>query len=376
MTKIALVLTARFPSEKAYAVTTRGTNDAANAMGIESRIYAPSEQVDFFTTKLSGRAIDKLTSYIGRFPSRFDAVLFTVRRLLLALNFKSASNSFAPGEQIVWTRDPIVALIMAGRQEVVLELHGQLSLLDRWICKFLDNQKKILVGTLTNHHKSVLERIFRNSKVILLPMGVPKDFFIDSARKPSHEIVGYVGKGWSSGHDNKLTHLVHAAKLLEGHRNPHIKWKFLGLEPEYRELMQLEIDQYQLVDNQICFEEHRTHDEVPDFLREISVGIIPYPDSTYNNYRFPIKALEYAAAGVSIVATDTPGNRRVLHEDFCSFYSPHSKDSLANTLLELFSEPTSRDQKIERARLWAMKHGYEERVKVILSALGHRGGSD
>lgn len=376
MTKIALVLTARFPSEKAYAVTTRGTNDAANAMGIESRIFAPSEQADFFTTKLSGRAIDKLTSYIGRFPSRLDVVLFTVRRLLLALNFKSASNSFAPGEQIVWTRDPIVALTMAGRQEVVLELHGQLSLLDRWICKRLDTQKKILVGTLTNHHKSVLEKIFRNSKVILLPMGVPEDFFIDSVRKPSHEIVGYVGKGWSSGHDNKLTQLVHAAKLLEGHRNPQIEWKFLGLEPEYRELMQLEIDRYQLVDNNIYFEEHRTHDEVPDFLREISVGIIPYPDTTYNNYRFPIKALEYAAAGVSIVATDTPGNRRVLREDFCSFYSPHSTDSLANALLELFSEPTSRDQKIKRARLWAMKHGYAERVKVILSALGHWGGSD
>ena len=56
-------------------------------------------------------------------------------------------------------------------------------------------------------------------------------------------------------------------------------------------------------------------DELPrDELRRTSgcwtVGLTPYRDSMFNRRSYPLKTLEYLAAGVPVVATDVASRRR------------------------------------------------------------------
>lgn len=50
-------------------------------------------------------------------------------------------------------------------------------------------------------------------------------------------------------------------------------------------------------------------DDLPSYLRVIDVGLTPYTDSAFNRASFPLKTLEYLAAGRPVVATDLPATR-------------------------------------------------------------------
>lgn len=48
---------------------------------------------------------------------------------------------------------------------------------------------------------------------------------------------------------------------------------------------------------------------LPSYLRAIDVGIVPYADTAFNRGSFPLKTLEYLAAGIPVVASDLPAMR-------------------------------------------------------------------
>jgi glycosyltransferase involved in cell wall biosynthesis len=197
-------------------------------------------------------------------------------------------------------------------------------------------------------------------------MAVNSTFFLPSRSEFEDEKIGYVGKGWSSGEDNKLYELISSAKLVDDEANIPIQWEFLGLEPNYKSKMESEVGRYSWINSKFNFINHVSHAEVPKYLGAMSMGLIPYHDSNYNRQRFPIKALEYAAAGVTILATDTPGNHSVLNSNFCYFYVPDDATSLAKTILSILKEKKRRNQKRESARGWAKAHSYEARVEIVL----------
>ncbi len=59
----------------------------------------------------------------------------------------------------------------------------------------------------------------------------------------------------------------------------------------------------------VCWVGPKPFDALPGYLRLIDVGIVPYRDSAFNRGSFPLKTLEYLAAGRAVVATDLPAIR-------------------------------------------------------------------
>lgn len=48
---------------------------------------------------------------------------------------------------------------------------------------------------------------------------------------------------------------------------------------------------------------------LPSYLRAIDVGLVPYTTSAFNQASFPLKTLEYLAAGRAVVSSDLPASR-------------------------------------------------------------------
>lgn len=59
----------------------------------------------------------------------------------------------------------------------------------------------------------------------------------------------------------------------------------------------------------MCWVGRKPFEVIPSYLRLIDVGIVPYGNSPFNRGSFPMKTLEYLAAGRPVVATDLPSIR-------------------------------------------------------------------
>ncbi|HUC58434.1 MAG TPA: glycosyltransferase [Streptosporangiaceae bacterium] len=59
----------------------------------------------------------------------------------------------------------------------------------------------------------------------------------------------------------------------------------------------------------VCWTGAKPFRELPGYLRIIDVGLVPYADSAFNRGSFPLKTLEYLAAGRAVVTTDLPAIR-------------------------------------------------------------------
>lgn len=107
-------------------------------------------------------------------------------------------------------------------------------------------------------------------------------------------------------------------------------------------------------------------EELPSYLRVIDVGLTPYGQSDFNIASFPLKTLEYLAAGRPVVATDLPAHRWLA--------TPHvtiarTAAAFAERTRELLAMPRSAADTSAR-RAFGAQHSWAGRTAQIADVLG------
>jgi glycosyltransferase involved in cell wall biosynthesis len=105
---------------------------------------------------------------------------------------------------------------------------------------------------------------------------------------------------------------------------------------------------------------------LPAYLRLIDVGIVPYLDSAFNRSSFPLKTLEYLAAGRSVVATDLPATRW-LDSDLIEIAS--GPTPFADAVDRALAQDRS-PSLIERRQAFAAQHTWVKRAEAFAQAIG------
>ena len=105
---------------------------------------------------------------------------------------------------------------------------------------------------------------------------------------------------------------------------------------------------------------------LPSYLRITTVGLTPYADSDFNRASFPLKTLEYLAAGKPVVSTDLPA-ARWLATDLITIASS-AADFAAATSQLLETPPDERFT--QRARAFATQHDWQVRASEVAQLLG------
>lgn len=100
-------------------------------------------------------------------------------------------------------------------------------------------------------------------------------------------------------------------------------------------------------------------DALPSYLGSIDVGLIPYDHSAFNEGSFPLKALEYLAAGLGVVATDLPGVRWLNSPDIVIEDQPTPFALAVRKALEAPGD----DQVRARRRSFAGQHTWAARAQ-------------
>lgn len=372
--KILYLSCSRYPTEKAYGVTVGNTIEALREKNVEIEIVT----WDRSTEDEYGNTITSLANHpfrISRYfykskSQKISKMVFTINQAIFGLYF--VSSRFNRIKNVVlWTREPLVLLphsLFSKEAIYLIELHHPASTVSRKVIQYLSKKNVVKVIVLNEKSFNLHSKMFGSESVCVIPMGVPKVFFEPSdAEKSTKFTIGYIGKGKSSGNDNRLYEVIHAANKLQSEEI--FQFKFIGLEKEYRAKLNLLMNDLKMESDNIVFVDHINHSSIPKELLTFDVGLLPYGNTTYNSERFPIKLLEYAAAGLPIIATDTPVHRELMNGEFTHFYTKDNPEDLAEAIVKLKEKSKDRKKMSESARQFASQFTYDERAEKLLALL-------
>lgn len=88
-------------------------------------------------------------------------------------------------------------------------------------------------------------------------------------------------------------------------------------------------------------------------LTALDIGLVPLKDNGFNRGKSYLKALEYAACGVAVVASDTPANRELAKTIPMRLAKP---GDWAGHLEEMLRYPHARETDVDVARLRVYRH--------------------
>ncbi|MDQ4490351.1 glycosyltransferase [Sinomonas sp. ASV486] len=107
-------------------------------------------------------------------------------------------------------------------------------------------------------------------------------------------------------------------------------------------------------------------DSLPGYLACADVGLVPYNHSRFNIGSFPLKTLEYLAAGLPVVSTSLPGVEWIGSEDITFADDPQSFSSAVRSVASAGrSAATDR-----RRRELAARHSWDARARDFACVMG------
>jgi len=106
-------------------------------------------------------------------------------------------------------------------------------------------------------------------------------------------------------------------------------------------------------------------EKLPSYLKLIDVGLVPYGPTEFNKWSFPLKTLEYLAAGRPVVSTSLPAVRWLDTELVTLADAPDAFAASAARVAGLARDPLL----VQRRREFAARHSWAERAERFAGLL-------
>lgn len=120
--------------------------------------------------------------------------------------------------------------------------------------------------------------------------------------------------------------------------------------------------------NQVQWVGARPFAELPAYLGAMTVGLTPYADTAFNRSSFPLKTLEYLAAGLPVVSSDLPATRMLASDLVAVGADPGEFARCVGMVLRSGHDPGRH----AACRALAAEHDWSSRAVQVLEALGLR----
>jgi glycosyltransferase involved in cell wall biosynthesis len=320
--KIAFVLSSRFPTEKAYGVTTRESLLALLDKKYEVRIFARQsnymdvnyEEIKELITPLSENFLIlnlfKIASFgkglISRVGWRLGSYLSLNKSLMIIALFEP---------DVIWVREiEIVHKLITKfpKVKILLEVHTKPS--KKKFLKVLKYRSQILFCPINeNINKHLVTFLPNDANIQIAPMSINSNFvntksdvdkFVENLNKDSSRTVqiGYVGKFSPNGYSKGIEILFNLAVKIQS-ENLNFRVNLIGGDKsEIKRYTSLK-DRLGLSDRYLFLQGHFPYFKVPSILRSMDVLVLPSPAS--NKYSgTPLKLYEYFVSGRIVMLAD------------------------------------------------------------------------
>jgi glycosyltransferase involved in cell wall biosynthesis len=199
----------------------------------------------------------------------------------------------------------------------------------------------------------------RGVPAILIPNGVDLVAYQDVDRVPRPPDVGLPGRvAGFVGHINARIDLRLLEAVAEEGRS------LLLVGPRAASFRSAQFDAL-VARRNVCWVGSKPFDDLPGYLGLMDVGLLPYGDTPFNRASFPLKVLEYLAAGRGVVATDLP-SIRWLETDLVTV--THEPSAFAASVGAALDGPVVPGLAQHR-KVFAGQHDWAHRAATMYSAI-------
>ena len=224
--------------------------------------------------------------------------------------------------------------------------------------KTLQNSSKILV--VNEETKKIVEDYYHitNEKIILVPNGVDVTLF-KGTKTYDKKIILFSGVMY---HHRGIDTLLEAApKVIEN--IPEVKFVLLGNGPEIEKLKNI-VNEKNISDN-VIFKGWIDREQIPQELKNATVGIGPLKLTTVTKNALPIKVLEYMASGLPIIAKKGTLPRDILENGENGFIIDND-EQLAEKLILLLNDLKLNKQMSNKSIKMIEEFSWEKIVQTII----------
>lgn len=354
-----------FPTKKAYGVTISGTHLAALASGFKAEVIAPNSLEGNNLGSKSLLVCMRVLRVLYRgVPAAISKLAFALHRVLFCFVIKTvlAPNSF----DVFWIRDLSLAEFLSRHfpdNRVILEVHQLQSRAN--LIKMGKLSDDVILGPISEAISKQLE-VWRGNKVkIHLPMGVSEVFFSTSKLGACtfEYDIGYFGSYKSGGHEQGIDSvLLQLVPRLNTNNNFRVLFAGVGLEGVNN---LRKVSSNAGLTDQVVILEHLEHGLVAAEMRKCRTLLLPYPEGTFFEGRFPIKALEYAATKRPILCSRTKSHTNLFDDNHVWFYEFGDPTGILNAFDHVQKNQDLAARKVERSFDLARKHTYVDRVDKV-----------
>ena len=360
--KVWFILDVRFPTEKAYGVTTTYTALAINALDDFSAVVVTPTLDPTLTSQVQVNHVPMPMRRLYRILLRQNTLISKITFVMWKTFYAIRIRKFIDREvDLIWTRDLQISLILSILGfKVVCEVHRTPPSYLKLNMKFLSHFNSVTMAFITDQ---LAQKLNYKGKFVIAPMAIPeKDLLIrkKERRRDKREFtVGYLGSTSSSGNTISFRPIFKAAKnYLQS--DTRVEFCLVGPTPE-------ELRAEGEIPENVHVMGRISRDDVIPVIDEFDVGIILYPDLYYFEDSFPIKIVEYAARRIPIIASNTKAHRNILGNDKCLYFNLKSIESLEQSIDKILFDKIAVDEMTNNAYEWVEKLTYEERVKKVLN---------
>lgn len=375
LVKVALILIGRYPTDKAYGITTKNTVDSLIELGHQVFLFSFNPYIKLDEDANYNNIYfqeNKFQKYMRRKFSANNKLFNKLFWKIYVSNYLEWVKEKCNGSNfdLIWMRNYETFKSMHNtNQKIILELHKKPN---RKQLKFLiKNNKNLLLAPIS---KSISRSIGTlESKSIFSPMGVTNNQICPEANlneyinkiksKKSFEFV-YVGKLYPGGVSKGVETIINIVKFAK-ESNIEMTMNVVGgdiLElSKFRKLIESE----KLI-NDITLFGQLPHEVAINFLNRADVILLT--KSTDENYSgFPLKAVEALASARIILVEDSEAYRDVFGTDCCVIW--FNNQNINRIFLELRKIIESVDlyKQLDQNRTAAKKLTWAERTKSLVN---------
>lgn len=249
-------------------------------------------------------------------------------------------------------------------EEVVLG--AGLPSVARWVLKRQAQAASKIVAVSKEAHKMLVEEGVPCAKLSIVPNGVDAKAYQDLDREATRKrlgiadgcVIGFVGS-FQPWHSVEL--LVNAFAKLPTTYPAYLV--LVGDGPTRRSA--LEAGHRLGLNSRVKALGEVIPDKVPELIVSFDIGVLP----GHNSYSHPMKLLEYAAAGLPMVAPDLPPVREVLEDGATGLlFRQGDLDGLVAQLTRLVNNTVLRERLGDQAREKLMKGtSWEDRASMLVA---------
>ena len=379
--KILFLTPVRYPTEKAYGVTTGNTVRALGHLNCEVEIWNPNnsghDEYGNLLVSVRKRTIFNRSLIFRLNLLRINQAFFYLDELIFS--FKSLAKIKKEEKNLfIWSRFPVVLFVCCLNKKVIgliLELHHQPNRLSQILIKAMGVIKPLEIAMISMAAQHKLKSSDSNLPSFVAEMAVPENF-LTLAEVPLEMPlkICYVGKGKSSGNDNNLHFIVESFLTIESLKG--MTLEMVGLEGESIDRLKNSFPILFSQNTNLVFLPQMSHIEIGEYLNTVSIGLVPYELNPYNAGRFPIKIVEYASKGIWILAPDDFASNLDVPPGVLMLYERKNAHDFANQVAVLAEKVTHEHKRNSAAIIFAQERTYIKRAGKFREALLRLGSEE